>query len=88
MTNLWTNLKSRLEKTWANLKPKLNNTWTQLKHIASNPIVQGVFQGAKVLVPELGAVEEALKTGAAIADKYLAPDKPKDILQTGGNPFM
>jgi hypothetical protein len=86
---IWTSLKSKLEKSWASLKPKLTSTWTQLKNFANNPIVQGVWTGAKTLVPELNLVEEALKTGGAIADKYLASDNPpKDILQTGGNPFM
>jgi len=58
--NLWTELKPRINQTWLRVKPSANMVWGKLKNVASNPLIQGAWNIAKGVIPQLSLVDEGI----------------------------
>lgn len=98
--NLWSGLKSKLNRTWSTIKPSANRLWSTLKTGASNPLIQSAWQLAKLAVPQLSLVDEGINA----IDRVIGSDDIVDaigreakgavgkvvggLVGGGGNPFM
>jgi len=60
--HLWTELKPRLNQTWLRVKPSANMVWGKLKNVASNPLIQGAWNIAKGVIPQLSLVDEGIQS--------------------------
>jgi len=79
--NLWTELKPRINQGWLRVKPSPNMVWWKLKNVASNPLIQGAWNIAKGVIPQLSLVDE----GTQSLDRLVQSD---DIVQQLGREGM
>jgi len=79
--NLWSELKPRINQTWLKIKPAANAVWRKLKNVASNPLVQGAWNIAKGIIPQLNLVDEGIQS----LDRLVQSD---DIVQQLGREGM
>jgi hypothetical protein len=79
--NLWSELKPRINQTWLRVKPAANMVWGKLKNVASNPLIQGAWNIAKGVIPQLNLVDEGIQS----LDRLVQSD---DIVQQLGREGM